>query len=294
MPSTVSLIAPAKINLSLHLHGKRNDGYHEIETLMAPLRLADEITLACVFNSTPKAITFSCSDSTLPTNIDNLCVKAAHFFLETVDTQAAIEMMLLKNIPHGAGLGGGSSDAAATLQGMNLLFGKPLTFEKLHQLATRLGSDVPFFLDPQPRWCHGRGEILGKAASLPDWKLLLIKPPFGISSAEAYKRSDHIPKNSTSPATFAKEPHDTNLFFEGASLFNALELPVFGKYLQLPILKSWLQAQPEIITSWMTGSGSTLVAALPRNYSAKKITVLQKRILTVFGSSFWIQETSFL
>jgi 4-diphosphocytidyl-2C-methyl-D-erythritol kinase len=122
---------------------------------------------------------------------------------------------------------------------------------------------------------------LGESISLPDWKLLLIKPPFPVSSAEVYTRLQ---------ATGYRLQDDTTLL-NGISIFNDLAIPVFEKYLQLPILKSWLQARSEVAAAWMTGSGSTLVAALQKECSAEKILDLQKNIAAEFGKTFWIKET---
>lgn len=298
MTSSISLVAPAKMNLSLRLLSKRKDGYHEIETLMAPLALADEIELTHAHGAAPGSIAFTCNDPRLPTGNDNLCIKAAQAFQKALGINEAFSISLLKKIPHGAGLGGGSSDAAAVLRGMNELFDEPFVFEELHQLATSIGSDVPFFLDPKPRWCRGRGELLGEIVALPDWKLLLIKPPFPISAAEAYTRlkaqKGITPaiKTGVSTSPFINEVMNcgTDPFF----IFNDLEAPVFAKYLQLPILKSWLQARPEVLASWMTGSGSTMVAVLKKEISVEKILELKKKIATEFGETFWIKKTNFV
>lgn len=282
MTSTLSLIAPAKINLSLRILGKRADGYHEVETLMAPVLLADEIALTLTPATEHGTVSFFCNDPTLPSNGDNLCVKAAHAFYEASGLSDPIRITLVKKVPHGAGLGGGSSDAAAILRGMNELFKEPITFEELYQLASSLGSDVPFFLDPKPRYCHGRGEILGETVALPSWKLLLIKPPFPIASAEAYGRLQ---------ATDYRLQDDA-ISLDGVSIFNNLETPVFKKYLQLPVLKSWLQARPEVVATWMTGSGSTMVTALRKETPSTAIATLKKDIAAELGETIWIAETS--
>lgn len=281
---SLTLIAPAKINLSLRILGKREDGYHEIETLMAPLALADEIELSHLHGAAPGSVAFTCNDPTLPTDTDNLCVKAAHAFQKALGIQEAVSISLLKKIPHGAGLGGGSSDAAAVLRGMNTLFDEPFVFEELHQLATSLGSDVPFFLDSKPAWCRGRGELLSEAPALPAWNLLLIKPPFGVASAEAYGRLK---------AKDWRLEKKKSVIIDDIKIFNDLEAPVFEKYLLLPILKSWLQDRPEVTAAWMTGSGSIMVAALRKEISAEEILELQKNIAAEFGNSFWIKETNF-
>jgi 4-diphosphocytidyl-2-C-methyl-D-erythritol kinase len=281
---SLHLIAPAKINLSLRILGKREDGYHEIETLMAPIALADEIELNHVHAALPGSVTFTCNDPSLPAGDDNLCVQAAHAFQKALGIKEAVTISLLKKIPHGAGLGGGSSDAATVLRGMNMLFDEPFVFEELLQLATSLGSDVPFFLDPKPTWCRGRGELLSEAPPLSSWKLLLIKPPFPVATVEAYKRLQ---------ATGCRLQEKKPVIIDAVEIFNDLETPVFKKYLQLPLLKSWLQERPEVAAAWMTGSGSTMVAALKREISAESISALQENIATEFGKTFWIKETHF-
>ncbi|MEI6416108.1 MAG: 4-(cytidine 5'-diphospho)-2-C-methyl-D-erythritol kinase [Verrucomicrobiota bacterium] len=355
--ASLTLLAPAKINLSLRIVDKREDGYHEIETLMAPLALADEIELCHAHGAAPGSVTLTCSDPTLPTDADNLCVKAAHLFQTKLGIQEAVLISLLKKIPHGAGLGGGSSDAAAVLRGMNTLFDEPFVFEELHQLATLLGSDVSFFLaqifhashseamekangtrkemdsdrgcmstycsdqnssltqypsalakpqtegheisglNSKPAWCRGRGELLSEASPLPAWKLLLIKPPFGVASAEAYSRLKRMEdQKGVRTSQFINEVMNCRtdpFLLDGISIFNDLEAPVFEKYLQLPILKSWLQARPEVAAAWMTGSGSTMVAALKKKISTEETALLKKEIATEFGATFWIKETNF-
>jgi len=278
----VSLLAPAKINLSLRLLQKRQDGYHELESLMAPLALADEIELRHAEGAPSGSIELLCNDPSLPTGDDNLCVKAARTFQEASGLKEPVVITLLKKIPHGAGLGGGSSDAAAILRGMNTLFKEPFVVEELHQLAAALGSDIPFFLEPKPSWCRGRGELLTPAAPLPDWKLLLVKPPFAIATAWAYSRWEAQGGSSEEQETI-----------DGISIVNDLETPVFKKYHQLPVLKSWLQARSAVLAAWMTGSGSTLVAALPRETDSAVIESLKKEIVAEFGSTFWVTETTF-
>ncbi|MFI0347541.1 MAG: 4-(cytidine 5'-diphospho)-2-C-methyl-D-erythritol kinase [Chthoniobacterales bacterium] len=286
MPALIRLSAPAKINLSLRLLGKRVDGYHELETLMAPIVLADEIEITHAHTSIPGSITLTCNDPAIPTNSENLCVKAAEEFQKATGLNESVTITLLKRIPHGAGLGGGSSDAAATLRGLNELFNEPLVFEELHQIATGLGSDVPFFLAPQPTWCRGRGEVLEQSTPLPDWRLLLIKPPFPIPTAWAYQQFSKKSKESS----FCQEANT----LDNITIQNDLEEPVFKKYLVLPVLKRWLQERSEVRAAWMTGSGSTMVAVLDRERREDQVALLKKNIATDFGETFWMMETRFV
>src|SRR5712691_6990067 len=140
----MQLFAPAKINLYFKILRRRDDGFHEIETLMAPISLRDELTIEP--NDSEEEITFSCDDPSLSVNEDNLVLRAARSFFAEVNEAPRARIELRKKIPHGAGLGGGSSDAASTLLGLNELHSRPLTTSRLTMLAASIGSDVPFFL----------------------------------------------------------------------------------------------------------------------------------------------------
>src|SRR6478752_10373323 len=139
----MQVIAPAKINLSLRVLGRRSDGFHEIETLIAPISLCDEIKIER--RSGKQKIAFRCDDPSVPKGEDNIVVRAANAFFEETKITCGVSIVLKKTIPHGAGLGGGSSDAASTLLGLNQLYGAPLAPERLTSLAAEIGSDVPFF-----------------------------------------------------------------------------------------------------------------------------------------------------
>src|SRR5213079_212195 len=136
--------APAKINLSLKILGRRNDGFHELDTLIAPISLYDEIRID---KGRPgKRIEFRCDDPSIPQGDDNLAVHAAKAFFDTTKIEPAVSIELKKKIPHGAGLGGGSSDAASTLLALNQLFETNLARDQLTKLGSTIGSDVPFFI----------------------------------------------------------------------------------------------------------------------------------------------------
>src|SRR5437870_4313434 len=172
----MQLYAPAKINLSFEIKGRREDGFHEIETLMAPISLADRLTIER--GETTGGLQFSCDDSSLSNGEENLVVKAARLFQNAMKIGAGIEIRLEKKVPHGAGLGGGSSDAATTLLRLNELFETGLDQKALIGLAAQIGSDVPFFILGSAAICRGRGEIV-EATTLPrTFSLLLLKPDF--------------------------------------------------------------------------------------------------------------------
>ena len=265
----MNLSAPAKINLSLSILGKRPDGFHEIESLMAPISLADKIILEVIEEP---GISFSCTDTSLPCDDSNLVVRAARRFFEATALAPTVRIHLAKAIPHGAGLGGGSSDAATTLAGLNQLFNSPLTPDALHALAAELGSDVPFFLAGGAAVCRGRGEIVEPVPFPHPLPLLLIKPAFGVPTPWAYSRwhdSIEIPGISYAPQTFP-----------WGRLVNDLERPVFEKHLFLPALKRWLLQQPEVAGALMSGSGSTCFAVLR---DAAQGPALEARAREAFG-----------
>ena len=282
MTQTISLTAPAKINLSLRILGKRPDGFHELETLMAPIGLADTIEVS---HGTGHGITLTCNDPELSTGSDNLCVKAAEAFRIATGLDHGIAITLLKRIPHGAGLGGGSSDAAAVLKGLNELFDEPLVNEELHQIAAPLGSDVPFFLASGPAWCRGRGEILEEVSALPKRNLLLIKPPFPVPTAWAYKKYADLKESGKLLTQPEKQ------FLGDVEIVNDLEAPVFHKYLLLPVMKTWLREKPAVEAAFMTGSGSTMVAVLAPEVTTEQISIIKKGIQTEFGETMWLCET---
>jgi len=283
--ASISLSAPAKINLSLRILGKRPDGYHDLETLMVPIRLADEIE---VTHSPGHGVSLACNHPEIPTGPENLCVKAAEAFREETGISHGISISLMKRIPHGAGLGGGSSDAAAVLKAMNALFDQPLVADELQMLASSLGSDVPFFLHGGAALCRGRGEILEDAPPVPDRTLLLIKPPFPVPTAWAYGRYATLKE---SPDLLLHPRREEPQSLDGISITNDLETPVFSKYILLPVLKDWLREQPGVECAFMTGSGSTMVAVIEPEASQGCVAGLKERIITEFGETMWICET---
>jgi 4-diphosphocytidyl-2-C-methyl-D-erythritol kinase len=257
-------VAPAKINLSFEIKGRREDGFHEIETLMAPISLSDRLTIE---RGPTGDIKFSCDDSSLPIGEENLVVRAARLFRKAMEIGAGVEIALEKKIPHGAGLGGGSSDAAATLLGLNELFETHLDQNELVQLAAQIGSDVPFFILGSAAMCRGRGEIVEPARLPATFNLLLVKPDFGVPTPWAYgrwKESRELPGVDYSLQEFS-----------GVRFVNDLERPVFEKFVFLGHVKTWLRRQPEVSAALLSGSGSTVFAVVrngsDRNQLAERI-----------------------
>jgi len=278
----VKQFAPAKINLYLHILGRRPDGFHELETLMAPISLGDTLDLDLIPSGTGSAggIEFTCSDPALSDAQDNLATKAARLFLAEFKLTMGVRIHLEKAVPVGAGLGGGSSDAAAVLLTLRTLTGIKCEDAKLAELAAQLGSDIPFFIYGQPAICKGRGEIIEPVKLQENLQGLLVHPGFGVSTPWAYK-------------TYAQNPRQGELgrAFADFTLRNDLEPPAFGKYPWLPTVKSWFREQPEVIDSLMSGSGSSVFALTG---SPQASNDLRAKFLAEFGSTLFATPFSVL
>jgi 4-diphosphocytidyl-2-C-methyl-D-erythritol kinase len=274
----MQVLAPAKINLSLKVCGRRDDGFHEIETLIAPITLCDQIEI--VERSSACEIEFHCDDPSVPAGDDNLILRAVKSFFAATKVTRAVSIDLKKRIPHGAGLGGGSSDAASTLLALDKLLETNLPREALAKIAETIGSDVPFFIFESAAMCRGRGELVTPLRLKDKLSLLLLKPQFGVSTAWAYthwRDSLEIPGVSYAAQEFA-----------GPTLLNDLERPVFEKFVFVAQLKMWLLEQPEVGAALMSGSGSTIFATLRENAEAN---VIAKRAKAELDPELWTAAT---
>ncbi|MBQ0110861.1 MAG: 4-(cytidine 5'-diphospho)-2-C-methyl-D-erythritol kinase [Oscillospiraceae bacterium] len=184
---TLSAKANAKINLNLRIIDKRQDGYHELETVMQSVDIADNLT----FTATDGEILLECDNTALSNDCD-IIIKAAKLFFKTTGISGGVAVKLQKNIPIAAGLGGGSSDAAATLLVLNKIYGMPLSASKLKELAVKLGADVPFFLTGGTAFCGGIGELIKKLEYIGNCRCLLIKCGIKSSTKDMY---DFVDKN---------------------------------------------------------------------------------------------------
>ncbi len=266
--------APAKINLNLRILGRDDaTGFHDLESWMVPLTLADDLRVEL---TEVHGIQLTCSDPELDAGSGNLAWRAADLFLRETGNDCGVRLELHKNIPHGAGLGGGSSDAASVLQALNNLAGTPLDDAALASLAAQLGSDVPFFLRTESALARGRGELLEPRTLPQPLDLLLIKPPFAVETAWAYRQWDSavtVPSRWTAPQ-----------LTDGIEIFNDLERPVFSKYIILPALKEWLLGHSLVAAAAMSGSGSCLFAILRDPRGAAQLAAETK---AAFGETFW-------
>jgi 4-diphosphocytidyl-2-C-methyl-D-erythritol kinase len=248
----MQVFAPAKINLSLKILGRQVNGFHDLDTLIAPISLYDEIRMDK--GRAGKGIEFRCDDPSVPPGDDNLVVRAARAFFETTEIEPAVSIELQKKIPHGAGLGGGSSDAASVILALNELFDAKLSRQALARMAEPIGSDVPFFVFQSAALCKGRGEMVTPIKLKRRFSILLLKPAFAVSTGWAYSRwqdSREIPRVRYEAQEFADQ-----------TFVNDLERPVFEKFVFLAQLKMWLLSQPEVGAALMSGSGSTVFAVM--------------------------------
>lgn len=266
--------APAKINLSLRVQSKlREDGYHNVDILMAAIDLYDQLDF---HNS--RTTTLLCDTPGVPTDESNLVIKAVREFEKSYGRKAKQRITLTKRIPHGAGLGGGSADAAITLKAVNEIIGTNYDMEELGAMAANLGSDVNFFLNPVISRCTGRGEIVKPVPELAEWSspLVLIKPQFGVSTPSAYKA-----------LTCSKRFKSVNYGaqkVDGITFINELERPVFAKFPILGIMKMWLLQQEGVRVALMSGSGSSLFALTESPEQAQAIATLAR---AEFGDSLF-------
>lgn len=253
----ITLKAPAKINWSLRVLGRRRDGYHEVESLMQAVGLYDTLQ----FSHSDGL--FVVTDAPIKA-ADNLVMKAALALRELTGARAGARISLTKEIPVSAGLGGGSSDAACTLRGLVSLWGLGCDERTLHELAGALGSDVPFFMNAAPAVARGRGELLEPAGVHRSHSLVLAKPPVEVSAAWAYQE--------LRAADLTNEPSgDDNIRFltealnskacapsqGGEGLINDLEGAVFGRYPEVGVLKEAL-LELGARAALMSGSGPTV------------------------------------
>ena len=281
--------AHAKLNLSLAITGRRADGFHELVSLVAPIALADTLTL-----DVGRPLGLTCDDASLPVDSTNLVLKAAAAYVKRRPSAKVGHFHLAKKVPHGAGLGGGSSDAAAALRLLDEASGDPLGVEALEAIAAEVGSDCPFFVRGQAAIMRGRGERLevlppAVRAALAGRKVMLVKPPFGIPTPEAYgllaKAGKYrAPAQAEAElAAWVAQPSS-----DPSAIGNDLAAPVFAKHLALPVgLASFRQSCG---VNWqMTGSGSACFAFVADGFKHAR---LREAVRRAWGAGAWVEETA--
>ncbi|MBI3851332.1 MAG: 4-(cytidine 5'-diphospho)-2-C-methyl-D-erythritol kinase [Verrucomicrobia bacterium] len=283
---TLERTSPCKINLLLNILGKRPDGFHELETVMYPVNVCDQLT----FKRSASGLKLTCNDPSLPTDGGNLVHRAATEFLRLASITDGVCIHLEKKLPLAAGLGGGSANAAITLLGLNELFGKPLSPEKLLELAATLGSDVPFFLQSKPALATGRGEKVQALDLFPALNgacLLLVHPGFGIPTAWAYQQLSRFPEalngrpgRATKLIALLQQP---DLHSAGEAFYNSLEAPALKKYPLLVLFQEFFRANSAVATL-MSGSGSTTFALFQSQSDGEQAL---EKFRQKFGTTCW-------
>ena len=266
--SSVAVFSPAKINLFLAVTGRRADGFHDLVSLVAPIGFGDLLWI--LRGEQRGAVSLACDDPAVPTGTDNLAVRAAEAWRRAVGDDRAVHLELTKRIPMGAGLGGGSGNAASVLRGLNSLAGHPLDAAALRDLAAELGSDCPLFLAGAPCVMRGRGERLETLPSsarrrLTGRRLHLFKPDVSISTPWAYGRLVAAGGSAYLPAPQAEARLTAWIAGNrpvGDVLFNTFEHVAFGKFQALPTMVDTLRTQPGVEGVLMSGSGSACFAVL--------------------------------
>lgn len=275
---TLTIEAPAKINLTLDVKGKRSDGYHELETIMHQIDLFDCITL----ETKPAGIEIATDSSGIPLGPENLAYKAARMILQEYQPGAGVKIYIEKNIPVGAGLAGGSTDAAAVLAGINHLYNCRFSRPQLLKMAAAIGSDVAFclsgqYFEPRPgklvtrgftAIARGRGEILESLPMRIIPNIVLVKPDFELSTAQVYSELD---------LTAVEQFPDTSSFLQvwnkgdiiniSVYMANVLESVSIRKKPEIGIIKSRL-IEMGALNALMSGSGPSVFAIFPDNETA--------------------------
>jgi 4-diphosphocytidyl-2-C-methyl-D-erythritol kinase len=291
-------LAPAKINLALSVTGRRPDGFHELVSLVAPLAWGDDLAAEPAADG---QTILECDDLAVPAGPDNLILKAASALREATGWKGGVRFVLRKEVPMGAGLGGGSSDAALALRLLNRRLAEPLPHARLAELAAAIGSDCPLFLEDGPVIMRGRGERIEPLpaplrARIAGRRILIFKPAFGIATPWAYRELARKAPQAYEPAPTAEARLSRWAADPAADLesilFNSLEAPAFAKFPALPLLLGRLRDRFGLALR-MSGSGSACFALLPEQ-GGPAAGELAAAIREAWGPSAWIRETRIL
>ena len=261
--STIKICSFAKVNLTLDVLSVRPDGFHDIESVIQSIGLHDLILISA---GDKPGIHIECSKPGIPTDEKNLAHKAAAFVLKKCNQQPpGLDIRINKRIPVEAGLGGGSSNAAAVIRGLDRLLDLSIGSEEALEIAASIGSDVPFFMVGGTALVAGRGEIIQPQPDIAEWYMVIAKPDFGVSTAWAYKHSDEI-SGSSAPKTGEKYPFSSRMLkcikkeewaLLPEFLGNDLEAPTIEQHPEIAQIKEDL-LQTGARASLMCGSGSAV------------------------------------
>jgi 4-diphosphocytidyl-2-C-methyl-D-erythritol kinase len=258
----IDLRSPAKINLFLKVTGKRPDGYHDLVSLMCCIGLYDRIAL----RTGAASISVACSFPDVPEDSTNIAAQAAELFYTRYDTTDRVAIEIEKRIPVGAGLGGGSSNAATVLNGLNGHYGQPFSSAELIRMGASIGADVPFFLFGKPALAAGIGERLTACPGLDRWKVVVIYPGFSVSTAEVYKKLNlGLTKCENKLKGFFLKQYG---FLPAQHLCNDLETVVIPRYPEIATAKKRL-LENGAQGALMSGSGSSVFGMFAKSKTAR-------------------------
>ncbi|MBM7835359.1 4-(cytidine 5'-diphospho)-2-C-methyl-D-erythritol kinase [Clostridium sardiniense] len=265
--------AYAKVNIALDVIGKREDGYHLLRMIMQAIDLYDEILIEKI----DKGIRINCNKPYVPTDERNLAYKAAKLFMDKFNIKSGVNITINKNIPVSAGLAGGSTDCAAVLKLMNKMFKTNLSDQELMDLGVKLGADVPYCIIGGTALCEGIGEKITKLKSFKDKILVLVKPPFGVSTKVVYQEFD-LSKVVFHPNVegLIKNIEEGNLKYVASNMKNLLENVTLAKYKEIISIKQSM-IECGSIGSMMSGSGPTVFAFFDDMVKAQKCYDIMKK-----------------
>ena len=297
--SKITVVSPAKINLHLEVLGKRKDGYHELAMLMQCINLQDYLEIEVNTNG---VLNLSSDNTVLDLKEDNLIIKTANILRNCYpDSNLGANFFLHKNIPIGAGLAGGSSNAAATLIGLNKLWDLNLDKTSLKKFALKLGSDIPFFLEGGSQYCFGRGEILEKYRFDSSLFLIILKDPnVSLSTSEIYKKYSNKFKSNYLSTEMEYEVQRNNLrsinftndnfLNRRIKIKNDLQKLVQNENKSVSKALSLLSQIEECIGFSMSGSGPSCYGLFDNYEIAEKIYEENKKLFLSFGYNSWLCE----
>lgn len=265
--------AYAKVNISLDVVGKREDGYHLLKMIMQNIDLYDEIEM----DECESGIVISCDKAYVPTDNRNLAYKAADLFMKEYGINAGVSIKITKNIPVAAGLAGGSTDAAAVLKGMRDMFRPQVSNEELMKTGVRIGADVPYCIQGGTALCEGIGEIMTVLPSFKNHIMVVVKPPFGVSTRDVYQALD-ISKIMRHPRTgdLIKAMRRNDLEFVCKNMRNVLENVTLRRCRSIRDIKNSM-VRNGAVGAMMSGSGPTVFGFFDDMMSAQRCYEAMKR-----------------
>ena len=261
--------AYAKLNLTLDVLGKREDGYHDLQSVMQTVSVQDDLEIDV---GTGKSWCLKCDKEGIPCDERNLAWKAAKVYCDALGKDPdGLEIRITKRIPSQAGMGGGSADAAAVLRALNGYYGNPLSIDELADLGARVGSDVPFCVVGGTCMCEGRGEILRKLPNMPDCFFVVCKPEFSVSTPELYQKIDSVAISQRPDHTAMENGLITgDLEKVARNIYNVFDPVVTAEHPELDDIKAVFQ-RCGAISGQMTGSGSATYAMVTETEVASEI-----------------------